>query len=283
MTPSSTSRLREWQEIKDDLDAHKDITPLDRFIYDNEPAGDDQERKFRVQLIAALRSFARSESGTRTPEGVEPGLSPCAGTRGAHDEVSGGAHTAAVASSDKPGETPRTDELVRFHTATVESDWDALQKAWGLTRQIERELAEAEAELERRQAKIMRLTPSHVAQVSEQMPRTFEYLLNAMEAAAQAYNPHKEGYAEKRRAVFQHVEDLWSDYMRLLREKQDSLVPSATEERSLDDMSVQELQGLLARVNMLLQHKVCGDPSSGVTFEYPDNIGVPRGVIKGST
>jgi hypothetical protein len=37
-------------------------------------------------------------------------------------------------------DTPRTDELVRFHTATVEADWVALQKAWTLARQLEREL-----------------------------------------------------------------------------------------------------------------------------------------------
>lgn len=36
----------------------------------------------------------------------------------------------------------------------------------------------------------------------------FEYLLNAMEHAAQSDAPAKEGYADKRRAVLAHVADL---------------------------------------------------------------------------
>lgn len=60
------------------------------------------------------------------------------------------------------------------------------------------------------------------------MPRTFEFLLNAFEAAAHDDQPADVGYAEKRRAVFQHVEDLWNDYMRLLREKQGRLIASAS-------------------------------------------------------
>lgn len=46
------------------------------------------------------------------------------------------------------------------------------------------------------------------------MSRTFEYLLNAMENAAQSDRPAEQGYAAKRRAVFQHVEDLQADYLR---------------------------------------------------------------------
>ena len=41
--------------------------------------------------------------------------------------------------------------------------------------------------------------------------RTFEYLLNAMENAAQSENPAKNGYAAKRRAVFEYVESLQRD------------------------------------------------------------------------
>jgi hypothetical protein len=37
------------------------------------------------------------------------------------------------------------------------------------------------------------------------MSRTFEYLLNAMEAASQEKNPAEHGYAEKRRRVFECV------------------------------------------------------------------------------
>lgn len=59
---------------------------------------------------------------------------------------------------------------------------------------------------------------------SEPMPRSFEYMLNAMEHAAQQPNPASHAYAEKRRAVFQYVQDLWDDYIRLLREKQDALL-----------------------------------------------------------
>lgn len=49
---------------------------------------------------------------------------------------------------------------------------------------------------------------------------------------------------------------------RLLRRQ---LAPSATPAKSMDDMTVQEFQGVLARANLLLQHKVLGDPSKGFT------------------
>jgi hypothetical protein len=119
------------------------------------------------------------------------------------------------------------------------------------------------------------ITPSHGGERS--MPAMTDTLLSEMIEAWFAEHP-VEPYIkrEDEPEFFKRVE-------RVYRAVERRMTPSATEERSLDDMSVQELQGLLARVNMLLQHKVCGDPSSGVTFEYPDNIGVPRGVIKGST
>lgn len=86
----------------------------------------------------------------------------------------------------------------------------------------------------------------------EKMPRTFEYLLNAMENAAAAHNPHLEGYGKKRQAVFQHVEDLWDDYMRLLREKQDRLdapsVPSSEAEK------IAQLEWLLKETKDQLAH-----------------------------
>jgi hypothetical protein len=44
--------------------------------------------------------------------------------------------------------------------------------------------------------------------MTEQTPRMFKYLLNAMEDAAQTQNPFEHGYSEKRSAVFQHVESL---------------------------------------------------------------------------
>jgi hypothetical protein len=248
MTPSSTSRLREWQEIKDDLDAHKDITPLDRFIYDNEPAGDDQERKFRVQLIAALRSFARSESGA-LPPGV---ASMIANQQEPDADLRRAAAIAADRSGDKHDE-PRA-YLFNGHAFTpnlLTSD----QRA--------------------RAVPLYAITPSHGGERS--MPAMTDTLLSEMIEAWFAEHP-VEPYIkrEDEPEFFKRVE-------RVYRAVERRMTPSATEERSLDDMSVQELQGLLARVNMLLQHKVCGDPSSGVTFEYPDNIGVPRGVIKGST
>jgi len=46
------------------------------------------------------------------------------------------------------------------------------------------------------------------------MPRTFEYLLNAMEAAAQEQKPAEHEYGEKRRRVFQYVQYLFSNYQR---------------------------------------------------------------------
>ena len=39
-------------------------------------------------------------------------------------------------------------------------------------------------------------------------PRTFEYLLNAMEEAAQSSIPHKLGYGDKRKGVFDYVSQL---------------------------------------------------------------------------
>lgn len=41
-------------------------------------------------------------------------------------------------------------------------------------------------------------------------PRAFEYLLNAMERAAQEENPAEHGYADKRSAVFAYVRNLES-------------------------------------------------------------------------
>lgn len=38
---------------------------------------------------------------------------------------------------------------------------------------------------------------------------------------------------------------------------------------NVDDLTVQELQGLQARINLLLQHKVLGDPSKGFTSGKP--------------
>jgi hypothetical protein len=57
--------------------------------------------------------------------------------------------------------------------------------------------------------------------MTEQTPRMFKYLLNAMEDAAQTQNPFEHGYSEKRSAVFQHVESLERSVARrdaLLRE-----------------------------------------------------------------
>lgn len=48
----------------------------------------------------------------------------------------------------------------------------------------------------------------------EPMPRTFEYLLNALEAAAHDDAPADVGYAEKRKAVLQYVSDLYGDARR---------------------------------------------------------------------
>jgi hypothetical protein len=45
--------------------------------------------------------------------------------------------------------------------------------------------------------------------MNEASERTqFDYLLNAMERAGQAHNPHMEGYGDKRRALFAYVRDL---------------------------------------------------------------------------
>lgn len=49
------------------------------------------------------------------------------------------------------------------------------------------------------------------------MPSQFEYLLNAMERAAQEEKPAEHGYAEKRRAVLDFVRDLEGRVERTLR------------------------------------------------------------------
>ena len=59
----------------------------------------------------------------RTPDGVDPRSAPCAGTRGAHDEVSVGAHPAAVARSSWIGPMWARDaahaELLAIHEAVM--------------------------------------------------------------------------------------------------------------------------------------------------------------------
>ena len=49
--------------------------------------------------------------------------------------------------------------------------------------------------------------------MSDKQDRAFEYLLNAMEAAAQSENPAAENYAAKRRAVFDYVRNLEADFV----------------------------------------------------------------------
>ena len=51
---------------------------------------------------------------------------------------------------------------------------------------------------------------SHVG-ASEQMPRTFEYLLNAMDRAAMENHPAEHGYGAKRKAVLNYVSKLQSE------------------------------------------------------------------------
>jgi hypothetical protein len=197
----------------------------------------------RPDFLEALQSIALSESAQRN---AVPQAGSSYTPQGDHrTETETGATPAVAAPSrgDKPQETPRTDALLAAKPGMwrnwKDADFHELER---LCKVLERELAELQWEqiehntLGCHIAKTgiyAPITPSHEASVGDKMPRTFEYLLNAMEAAAQAYNPHREGYAEKRRAVFQHVEDLWADYIRLLREKQDGLTVSASGELSI--------------------------------------------------
>jgi hypothetical protein len=136
-------------------------------------AKDDPSKKMIDHMLDMLGKVTRSESGTRTPEGVDPGLSPCAGTRGANAQQSGGAHTAAVASSDKKGETPRCDALIK---RLIDGSVPVPSALANLAEQLERELAEANRDVTNlheclRQAALQEdLTPSHVAQRNDDVP-----------------------------------------------------------------------------------------------------------------
>jgi len=51
-------RLPTWSETSMKHDEGIELTPLERFIYDNEPAGRDSEAEFRKQLSDMLRADA---------------------------------------------------------------------------------------------------------------------------------------------------------------------------------------------------------------------------------
>ena len=74
------------------------------------------------------------------------------------------------------------------------------------------------------------------------MPRTFEYLLNAMEAAAQEQKPAEHEYGEKRRRVFQYVQDLFSNHQR------------RNDDATAASVLVRELEHQLADANLKLDY-----------------------------
>jgi hypothetical protein len=210
--------------------------------------------KHADNTVENMKALAR-EALTLLPSEKEP-VSNLAGTATVvpHTNLAGTVNNAGL-STDKPSQsdTPRTDAQ---HAKWRIHD-DPYTGMVNLARQLERELAAAQATLkeldvlgEQALKALPSLTPSHVAAVGEKMPRTFEFLLNAFEQASQARAPSDFGYAEKRRAVFQHVEDLWADYIRLLREKQDGLTPSAKAQRNgLADLVIRDVQELPDRTS----------------------------------
>lgn len=51
--------LPSWWEVNDKLDEGEKLDPLEQFIFDNEPAGEENEREFRKQL-STLVCFLKS-------------------------------------------------------------------------------------------------------------------------------------------------------------------------------------------------------------------------------
>ena len=47
-------KLPDWMDIREKITNGKEVTALEKFIYDNEPAGNDDENKFRTELEAVL-------------------------------------------------------------------------------------------------------------------------------------------------------------------------------------------------------------------------------------
>ena len=59
---STKDNFLAWIEISEKVDNGEDLNPIDQFIYDNSPAGDD-EVKFREQLFNAI-GFENEETKT---------------------------------------------------------------------------------------------------------------------------------------------------------------------------------------------------------------------------
>lgn len=76
--------------------------------------------------------------------------------------------------------------------------------------------------------------------------------------------------------------DLWRELTDLHAKM---LYESAQSEKrripNVDDLTVQELQALQSRIYLLLQHKVLGDPSKGVTIRVC-SCGYPNAVCPGT-
>jgi hypothetical protein len=53
-------KLPEWDDCKAAVDAGE-ATPIQEFIYNNEPAGDRDSRLFRKQLVLMLNQFCEGE------------------------------------------------------------------------------------------------------------------------------------------------------------------------------------------------------------------------------
>ena len=63
-------KIPTWQEAKEAIESGS-CTPLDVFVFDNEPAGDEDEKKFRLELQAAI-DFVQSNA--TLPQSIQEAL-----------------------------------------------------------------------------------------------------------------------------------------------------------------------------------------------------------------
>jgi hypothetical protein len=60
---STKDNFLSWIEVSEKVDKGEVLNPIDQFIYDNSPAGNDEEDKFRDQLFKSI-GFESEEAKT---------------------------------------------------------------------------------------------------------------------------------------------------------------------------------------------------------------------------
>jgi hypothetical protein len=70
--------LIDWSEVSAKVDAKEPLDPVEQFIYDNEPAG-DESKDWRKSLQAALYSFGGAPQNTigTQPTSTNSAMVPC--------------------------------------------------------------------------------------------------------------------------------------------------------------------------------------------------------------